>query len=270
MLLRFDATNGGAKFSEIAEEVILLDIIEQPAEMNVQKAQYGKGPGTLVSSVERTALSVQLVYVIRTQDPVRWGEVHDLVTKWARNATTLTVNTRPGKKLVGKFYTAPARNSALRWTDEQTITFTAYEVPYWQDENVSVSTFISRGDTVKVNCMCTADHVPLELMITNDTSKPITEVMIVVAGTYKMHLKGLNLVTPPQEGLVEEHALVIEAKDGRTTRIFVTDEQNTSMLHTRTEDSVDVLEAITTEPTQVYFWADQSATCWLNCRRWWL
>ena len=269
MLLRFEATNGGAKFSEIADEAILLDIIEQPAETSVQTDRYAGGSGTLASSATRTALKVQLVYVIYTQDPSRWATVHDLVAKWAASASKLTVSTRPGKMLVGKFYTAPARGSALRWTDELTITFIAYEVPYWQDENVSVSAFISKGDTVKVNCQCTADRVPLELMITNDTSNPITEVLIVVAGQYKMHLKGLNLVTPPQEGLVEEHALVIDAKDGHTTRIFVTDEQNTSMLHTRTADSVDVLEALTTEPTQVYFWADQSATCWLSCRRWW-
>ncbi len=271
MLLRFDATNGGTKFSEIADEVILLDIIEQPAEMDVQTARYAGGSGMRVSSATRTALKVQLVYVIRTQDPVRWAAVHDLVAKWATNASKLTVSTRPGKMLAGKFYTLPARNSVLRWTDELTMTFVAYEVPFWQDANMSISAFISSGETAQVNCMCTADRVPVELMITNDTNTPITEI-IVTMGNSKMHLKGLELVSPTSEdgGIQVEHSLVIEAKDGHTTRIFMTDEENTSWLHTRTPDSSDVLYAITTEPTLVYFWADQPATCWLSCRRWWL
>ena len=271
MLLRFEATNGGAKFSEIADEVILLDIIEQPAEVDIQKSRLAGGAGMRVSSVTRTSLTVNLVYVIRTQDPVRWGQVHDLVTKWAKNGSKLTVSTRPGVYLAGKFYVSPARNSALRWTQELTVSFVAYDVPYWQDESINISRFLSKGDTATINCNCTADRVPLELMITNDTNKPITEIKIVVANSYKMHLTGLNLVSPPAvDGFTEEHSLVIEAKDGHTTRIFVTDEENTSMLHTRTTDSVDVLDVPTNEPMQVYFWADQSATCWLNCRRWWV
>ena len=279
MLLRFEATNGGAKFSEIADEVILLDIIEQPAEVDVQKSRLAGGAGMRVSSVTRTSLTVNLVYVIRTQDPVRWGQVHDLVSKWAKRGhaynnynTELTVSTRPGVYLSGRFYVPPVRNSALRWTQEQTLTFVAYDVPYWQDKNVSISRFLSKGETTTIDCNCTADRVPLELTITNDTSKPITEIKIVAANSYKMHLTGLNLVTPPQDPgyIVEEHSLVIKAEDGHTTRIFVTDEHNTSMLHTRTTDSVDVLDVPTSEPIPVYFWADQSATCWLKCRRWWV
>lgn len=274
MLLRFDAMSGGqngAKFSDIAPEVILLDIIEDPVTMDIKTEPYARGHGQIVSRHARTALTVNLSFVIRTQDIERRTQVCGLVAKWAASVRKLAINTRPGKVLEGKFYTMPTVGSSLQWTQEMQLVFTAYDVPYWQDENTSVSTFISKGDTVKVNCECTADHVPLELMITNDTSKPITEVLIVVAGTYKMHLTGLNLVSLPAEGgFVEEHSLVIEAKDGHTTRIYVTDEENTSMLHTRTADSVDVLTAITTEPTQVYFWADQNATCWLTCKRWWV
>lgn len=273
MFLRFDATNGGAKFSEIADEVVLLDIIEQPAETDVQTSDFAGGYGMRVSNVKRKSLSVQLVYTINTQDPAKWVAAHDKVVQWAVKADSLTVSTRPGKKLTGKFYIPPSRGSVLRWTQELTIAFTAYDLPYWVDASTSVSKFISKGENTQINCVCTADSVPVWALITNDGNEMLTEVILNVGHT-KLHLQGLQLDPAPSgDGLVEVEALEIKSETGHDFSIKTTvtgGNGGVSYLHTRTPDSSDVLLADTKEPTPVYFWADQPATCWLQCYRWWL
>lgn len=274
MFLRFDATNGGGKFSEIADEVVLLDIIEQPAETDVQTVDFAGGHGMRVGNVRRKSLSVQLVYTINTQDPAKWAAAHDKVVQWAVKADSLTVSTRPGKKLTGKFYIPPAMGSVLRWTQELTITFTAYGVPFWQDTSSLVSKFISRGESTQFTCLCTADSVPVQASISNDGTEMLTEVILNVGHT-KLHLQGLQLDPAPDsgDGMVQVDALQIGSLTGHDFTIKTLGTGSSggeSYLHTRTPDSSDVLLADTREPTPVYFWADQPATCWLTCTRWWV
>ncbi len=134
MFLRFEAQLNGNKFSDIAPELILRDIVESPAEVDVSKVRYANRPGQRVSSIVRTSLSVRLVYVIRSRDIQRRMEIRDLIVAWAANGGTLKVNTRPGKMLRVICETSPMLESSLRWTQDLSLTLTAYSIPYWQDE----------------------------------------------------------------------------------------------------------------------------------------
>lgn len=265
MLLRFDATNGGAKFSEIAEEVILLDIVEQPAEMNVQKAQYGKGPGTLVSSVERTALSVQLVYVIRTQDPVRRAEVQRMVTKWATSASSLEISTRPGQSLRAKVYNTPVQISALRWTDELTITFTAYELPYWVDANVQTLTCNTNQFVFTGMFAITTEDIDVPIPVScmaqvRNTGDVLTDLLLQV-GNSKIECKGLDI---PHGNL-----FVIESSTGHDMSIKDTS-TGASYLHTRTAESDDSLMADPYYRNVLYAKANVLCDLTFYWPRWWL
>ena len=277
MLLRLDAYSGGssgAKFSDIAPEVILIDIIEEAANKNLQTAAFAGGHGQIVYGNTRDSLAVRLVYVIRTQDPARRAEDQGLVQAWAKKVKKLAISTRPNVVLRGQFYNISAQMSALQWTQELQLVFTAYEVPFWKDERLWISKFLSRGENTKISCLCTADTVPVSALITNDGTDMLTEVILNVGHT-KLHLQGLQLDPAPDssDGIVEQDSLEIKSETGHdfTIRTLGTGgSSGESYLHTRTPDSSDVLLAETNEENPVYFWADQPSTCWMMCYRWWL
>lgn len=131
MLLRFEATMNGKKFSRIAEECILVDIVEDAADMAVDTAAQAGRDGMRVLSRYRKSLSVTLSFVIRTQDIRKRAEIMRKVAEWAGTGGKLEINPRPGKYLYVVVDTPPAIGSHLKWTEELQLTLTAYSNPYW-------------------------------------------------------------------------------------------------------------------------------------------
>lgn len=275
MLLRFDAINGGAKFSEIAEEVILLDIIEDPAEMNVQTSPLAGGPGMLVSSATRKSLTVRLVYVIREMDPVRRAELRDKVARWAYQASQLEISTRPGKQLSAKAYIPTAQGSALRWTDELTITFTAYQLPYWVDSQVT-GEIHSTDEFGLIGAVAITPNgadvaIPVSCVVAPSEPGTLTDFEIGVGNT-KIVLSGLEVIN----GMVEvdgfneyrEDSLYIESATGHDMRIR--DNNGKSYLHTRTASSNDTLMAVQGIRNVIYAKANIKCDVYFYWSGWWL
>jgi hypothetical protein len=264
MLLRFEAINGGAKFSEIAEEVILLDIIEDPAEMNVQTSPLAGGPGMLVSSATRKSLTVRLVYVIREMDPVRRAELRDKVARWAYQASLLEINTRPGKCLSAKAYIPTAQGSSLRWTDELSLTFTAYELPYWFDSQISMiecTTDDFKLTGARAITPTGADvPIPISCYVTVMGSEKLTDLLLRVGNT-KLQMRGLNIASGSM--------LMVESLTGHdlTIRDVSTGQ---SYLGTRTEDSSDALMALPNVPNPLHAEANVKCMLMFYWSGWWL
>ena len=275
MLLRFEAMNAGAKFSEIADEVILLDIIEKPAEVDVQTSRLAGGPGMRVSSATRTSLSVDLVYVIRTQDPIRRAELRQKVARWACHASQLEVSTRPGKQLSAVAYIPPAQGSSLRWTDELVITFTAYELPYWVDADLT-SEIHSTDDFVLVGANAITPSgadvaIPVSCTVLPAEQGTLTDLEIGVGNT-KFILSGLEIIN----GMVEvdggneyrEDTLYIESATGHD--VTIRDNNGKSYLHTRTPQSSDALMAVQGIRNVIYARANIKCDVMFAWKEWWL
>lgn len=202
MFLRFEATMNGAKFSSIAEEVILRDIVEQPATVDTALSRIAGRPGQRLSAQTRTALSVRLVYNIRSRDIARRSAVRDLVAKWARDGGMLEINSRPGKHLYVVADAAPALDSSLKWMQDLSLTLTAYEQPYWVD-NIPAESYVDTalkndgsGDYASsfasLTIGGTVDFVPVNCTITNVGSKTLTRVKIEVNNTH-IELSGMSV-----------------------------------------------------------------------------
>ena len=271
MLLRFEATNGGAKFSEIADEVILLDIIEQPAEVDIQKSRLAGGAGMRVSSVTRTSLTVNLVYVIRTQDPVRRAFLRDKVAQWALQASHLEVSTRPGKYLSAVPYIAPAQDSSLKWTQELTLAMTAYDVPYWRDSDVTSASYTTNdfvfigGHAITPTGADTA--IPISCIITTLDEQTLTDVEVGVGNT-KIVLSGLDVKTGFVDGWYSEGNVAILCDDGHNMRIGSL--SGVSYLKHRTPESDDVLLAQQNIRNVIYCKANVPCSITFSWNGWWV
>lgn len=268
MFLRFEATLNGSKFSEIADEVILTDIIEEPASVDVTLARWANRPGQRLSAKTRTALSVRLVYVIRTQDIARRAEVRDLIAKWGKNGGQLTVNTRPNLYLDVTMDTPPALDSSLKWTQELTLTLTAYRLPYWVSNTLSEalidtvaksdgSGYVSQFASITLDG--TVDSATVDCFVSNIGSENLTRLYIKLNNTF-MELTGLSV--EPSKTIIIEHSYgVVTIRD--------MSDDTVSYLYARTPQSSDELLGIVGH-NNVYVEANTQVSVYMYGAGWWL
>lgn len=276
MLLRFEAEYGGQKFSEIDESVVLIDIVERPAEMDIQKDRYGDGAGQRVSSVTRTSLSVDLVYGINTQDPVKRTELQRKVAKWANAgfapnmSSLLSVSTRPGMTLNAKAYNSPVQGSALKWTNELTLTFVAYELPYWVGEatRASVATSWSEGyqayrGAAVINPVGDVVNIPATVTVMNNDPENdwLTKIRIVVDQT-EITLNGI--------GIAIGRMMKIDYVQPHVLKIYDIFNSSVNLIKYRTPDSYDDLIAQTGKDNQILVEADAKVSVTVSVDGWWL
>lgn len=252
----FDATLGGVRFSSIAEEVFLVDVIEEPAQMDTQTAALALRDGLIRTLNRRRSLSVRLVYVIRTEDVALRSVLRDKVAAWASRGGILKVNTRQGKRLEVVMDTAPAMSSSMKWTDHLSVTLTAYGVPYWEDaaaRTLAVSTAWSDTEGAHVfsgviRPQGTVPEAPATAILRNMGDGTLTSLDITVNGT-RMELTGLNVAAGTGEVVIEYGTGgMLTIRDAST---------GSSLLEFRTPESDDDLLAASGADNAVTVRADQ-------------
>lgn len=237
MLLRFEASLNGQPFSAIAPEVILRDIAELPSEDDLQTVSRANKEGLRLTMRQRRSLSVRLTFVIRTQDIARRSQIMQDIMAWARSGTILTINTRPGQQLTVTVDKLPTITSALKWTEDCTVTFTAYEKPYWESDTTESATFyLYRDETTGMygggnvlRPLGTAGESKVSLSVLNLSGETMNYLHVTCGSTY-MELQGIS---------APAGSMVLIAYDAADMLQIVVDGENA--MKTRTAESSDDL-----------------------------
>lgn len=270
-MILYDASINDVSIHSLAEEIILRDIVENPAEMDIQTAKRAMHPGMRETSRVRRKLEIELVFVIYTQDSRRRTEVCSKVAQWANAGGWLTINTRPGLRLYVRPTAYPAQNSALRWQEDITLTLTAYEQPYWEDDRLTKLADVTAAYAEAENVYYAAEvikapgnlsRVPMTCQILNTTGAAINRVKIVIGDTM-MELSGLS----------ELPDLIPWIKIGYTDDdiLTITEPVNeSSLLKYRRAESSDDLMAPCGVSTQMYVYADAPVRVVITTRGRWL
>lgn len=237
MFLRFEATMNGKKFSRIAEELILIDIVEDAAEMDVQTSALAGRDGLFVASRRRKSLSVSLTCVIRTQDIKERRRIMQKVAEWAGNGGKLEINPRPGKYLMVQVDEPPALGSHLKWTEELTLTFVAYDVPYWLSDSSHALATAAQGDGTYADNEVIAvggDVDKAEASLTLVSPTGTLTALKITCGDTEIEFAGLPDISP------------VYVSIGRENGVFFARNlaDNKSMLPYRTAESSDALHAM--------------------------
>lgn len=266
----FEASLGGTLFSSLADELVLVDIVEKPVEMDVQTAPLVLKDGLRRTICRRKALSVDLVFAIRTQDIARRSEVRDLVADWAGNGGALIVNTRPGKRLLHVVAdTPPALGSSLRWTDTLTMNLTAYGRPFWQTSAaVTVSGTTTLNNTTglyELHDVATPGgnlDAPCTFRIRNDSADANMTYAYIQAGETYMELTGMDIAPGGMAmATYEDGAIYIQS--------FAVDDPG-ELLHCRTPESSDELLLAPGVTSQISVKTDVPATVVFSATELWL
>ena len=64
MMMLYDAALNGVSIHSLADEIVLRDIVENPADMDIETSNRAMHAGMRVTSQIRRKLDIELVYVI--------------------------------------------------------------------------------------------------------------------------------------------------------------------------------------------------------------
>lgn len=173
MITRYEAYMDGVPLSSIAPEIIVKDISEKEAKTAENSYILASGNGSRVLRSARESLSVAVKFEIHAYNIERRQDILEQVQVWGKGRY-LSVNTRPGKRLSVSMDAVPVIASALKWTQDITITFVSRETPFWEDEKETRLVLSGLNANGVFRPSGTVDKVPLEFTVTNNGSAAMT------------------------------------------------------------------------------------------------
>lgn len=191
---RYQVWLDGKSLNDIDPAVRVIDIREHAPASRLEALPRAMGDGMHVTRHSRDALSVTVSFVIREYQPTLRKTIMQKIRAWAQGHV-LQISDRPGQRLTVKADQLPSLGSALKWTDTCSVTFTARDMPYWEEafptENAASSLTVP-GD---------APFCPLDLRWTCRHSGAVT----LVIETPLSRIVFIELQVSPGQELVISH-----------------------------------------------------------------
>lgn len=257
MRTRYDVYMDGLPLDAIDPAIYVTDVQETPASYDATTLQRDKGDGLRVLRRLRDSLQVRVSFMVRETDVGRRRDIVQRVAAWAMGGKYLALGDRPGQRLRVACETLPGITSALKWTQELSMTFTAYAMPYWEADMPTRASFTGTSGTAAIHQAGTAPCF-LEAEISNTSGETLTGVAMEADG-HAIGFSGLALGA------------------GKTLKIFYDDKwllraevDGASVLNRRTADSADDLILPPGKATTVTIAADKAVSVTLKARGLWL
>lgn len=282
-MLLYDVMLRGVSLCGLADEIIVRDIIEMPPTEDKQSTKRAMHAGTRVHSIIRRSLPVKVVFNVRAYDGERRAEIMDKIAAWVGNGGVMTISTRPGKRLFVKPEKMPRLDSSLKWTEDLSVTLTAYEQPYWEEETaVSASIPTTLDETTGLYVGSAVMTVPGNLSqvpVTGNFRAPnsgetLTDIKIVVGETF-FELTGLEMTGGGLGDRLyidysDEDQLQIHRKSVSEAMSGAAFNPANSLLHARTAESSDDILIPCNKATTVFVYANVQVVGVIQVRGRWL
>lgn len=235
MILKHRVGLNGVWLDEVDDRIITVAIDEQPAKLNVGTANLmGPYGGQTALSTHRDKLDVNIRYQIRRTDWAERDKVIDNVNAWAAAGGWMTLNYKEGKRLWVQCTALSESKDPSKWNEDLTLTLTAFDVPYWQDEApVKVEELNTASVTKRMVINGTAGSV-LDAEVKNVSGSGINTVSLTAAGR-TMAFSGL--------GMANNETLIINHTEKGRLQLRIKNRNGVyrSVMDKRTQESDDEL-----------------------------
>lgn len=229
MRTRYIVALNGVELSALAPEIIVTDIVHNAPLRALKTSNIAGRNGKLYKRTVTSSTGVTVYFEIHTQDVRRRALIMEDVQRWAMNGGVLTTGDRPDRRLSVVCESLPAVGSALKWTGSCSIGFTAYAVPFWEDETPR-RVSISGNGSKSLYVPGFSAPAGVEANVKNTGSGAITTVKL-TAGKTLMEFTGLSMASGQTMTLAHDVRGLLTARIGKT-----------SVLAKRTAASSDELE----------------------------
>lgn len=243
----------GQGLHEIDPRIIITDVCENPPAMLLATAARAQGDGMRLLRRTRQSASVTVRFLIREYAAAQRKALLQKVSAWAQG-TTLAIGDRPGQHLHVSADALPTVTSMLKWTEELSVTLTAYALPYWQSDAPAALTTAASGSLMVEG---TAPYAQADAtLLTGGLAN--TTVLTVQVDDTTITLEGLSL--PPGSEVTFTHD-----EQGRLHIAC----GGASLLAFRTAASADDLLAVPGRSNTVSCHADQPVTAAFSIKGVW-
>ena len=137
----------GVQLDEVDERIVISAVEPGEANENITSTESAAGYGSRITSGRRGMLDIIVKFRILENGRTESGmaaraAVLEAANAWARAGGIMTVNYKPNRRL-NVTMEKPATEGSSLWdfSQEYTLAFRAYVIPYWEDENASTVTF---------------------------------------------------------------------------------------------------------------------------------
>ena len=136
MILSKRAALNGVQLDELFPEIVIRSVDPGVPHETVSAVSRGRGFGQRVTGQHWDTLEVSVTYAIDLpkKEMALRRQIFDAVNTWALQKGWLTVNWLEGRRFWVDKVVVPGSGDLWNWTNDFTIIFRAYGVPFWQDE----------------------------------------------------------------------------------------------------------------------------------------
>ena len=136
MKSRYEVWCKSVSLSSIHPDIQILDISYKQPRINNSITQLAKKDGGIVTKRYIDKCTVSITFELHIYNTVERQEVCSQIIKWADNngyPFVLETSDKPDKYIFCICDSYPSINSAMKWTEPLTITFSSYYSPFWKD-----------------------------------------------------------------------------------------------------------------------------------------
>ena len=230
MILRHRVALNGIQLDEVDPAVLVLGVAEEAA--NKQQTAVSKWDGGQRLAANRTNyIDVTVTFAVRIKKSDMPGHTRAFgaVSAWANAGGYLTANHRDGQRIRVACVGISRLADPVKWETEYTITFRAYEKPFWEDAREWVS---SESGTVFTHKLAARGTMPtqLDLYIRNTTAGIMNTLTIETA---RDEMEFANMSLGPGKILAITHT--------ETGLLVIRNSTDLSLMAARTLESSDDL-----------------------------
>ena len=181
--------------------VVLLDVREHAPRVDLAALPIAGRDGSRLTRRRVDSLSVSLDFELHETAPDRRKHLCRALARWAMPGGFLTLGDRPGQRLRVTCDAPPVIPSALGWTQPVTVTLTAHDAPWWEDEQPVAARLTAAAGTASLRPAGDLP-TPLEASLLCAGDAPVDTVTLACRGG-RIRLTGLALA--PGETLTLDH-----------------------------------------------------------------
>lgn len=132
----------GQQLDAVDSRIVISSVEPQDGRENITAADTAAGFGQRITGRRRSTLDIIVKFRILEKGHSVAGETNralvlEKVNAWAAAGGVLTTNYKAGRQLNVVLAQAPGEGSLWDYTKEFTMTFRAYAIPYWEQENAN-------------------------------------------------------------------------------------------------------------------------------------
>lgn len=254
MIGRYEAFMNGIALSSIDNSILVLDVNHTPASVQRRTSRVANRNGSRVFGEYYSGASATITFEIHEYDTIKRQSICDKVAQWAVYGKYLTTSDRPWRRLRCSCDTPPSIQSAKKWTDPITMTFVAYQLPFWEEMN---EVKLSMTGTNKTGTLYVPGNVKDTLVTARIEANASCANVTLGVGHTHFDLKNLNLA--------DDDVVWVEYDDDMN---LIIRKGATSLLAKRSGN--DDLLADSGKLNTLYFISSASVTVDFLVRGWWL